>query len=128
MAPITRSNSRSFCSWPRRFSGCEQNQIGRLEEYVLAALYCHERLAFLTLLIGKGPNDVKRWIAIGSFQFQSSEVAKILIAVCFGVFYAKREEIIRQPKVFAGALLVALPPLLLIFKQPHLGARFLSSS
>ncbi|MCB0824848.1 MAG: rod shape-determining protein RodA [Armatimonadetes bacterium] len=78
-------------------------------------------LLFLTLLIGKGPNDVKRWIAIGSFQFQSSEVAKILIAVCFGVFYAKREEIIRQPKVFAGALLVALPPLLLIFKQPHLG-------
>lgn len=81
-------------------------------------------LAFLALVLVKGPeiNGAKRWIELGFFQFQPSEVAKLLIVLTLSAFYANRLEDVKRLPTFLLSLLHILPPLLLILKQPHLGA------
>lgn len=81
-------------------------------------------LAFLTLVLVKGVyiNGAKRWVEIGSFQFQPSEVAKLLVILTLSAFYANRLGEIKRFSTFLLSLLHIAPPLLLILREPHLGA------
>lgn len=75
-----------------------------------------------TLLVGKSRGVTSRWIDIGSFQFQPSEVSKILLALTLATYFANREDRMGELSTYLGALLHALPILALILLQPHLGA------
>lgn len=74
------------------------------------------------LLVGSGPNGVKRWIDIGPIQFQPSELTKVFIAITLGAYYAKYKENIKSPLVLLGGALHILPIVALVYKQPHNGA------
>ena len=69
---------------------------------------------------GHSSHGAQRWIQIGSFTFQPSEIAKILLIICFAYYFGKMEEKINDVKTILKALLIAAIPLGLIFKQPDL--------
>ncbi len=81
-------------------------------------------LACLALVLRSGhmAGHAQRWIQIGSFQFQPSEMSKLLTILTVSAFFANRMGEIRAFKTFALSLVHMLPPLILVFKQPHLGA------
>lgn len=80
-----------------------------------------------TLVIGQGSGasaGVQRWIEIGGFRFQPSEIGKIATILALARYLAFRE---RSPSglrdVVAPTALVGLP-LLLVLIQPDLGTSF----
>ncbi|MCW5942561.1 MAG: rod shape-determining protein RodA [Fimbriimonadaceae bacterium] len=81
-------------------------------------------LVFLVavLLVGTNVNGARRWIELGPLQFQPSEMAKLFTVLTLSAFFASRADEIRKPSTFALSFLHVLVPLLLVFKQPHLGA------
>jgi rod shape determining protein RodA len=80
-------------------------------------------LALLVFVLKFAP-EVKgatRWIPIGSFQFQPSEFAKIILIVCLAVYLNRRHESLHRLPVLIGSFMYLAIPALLIFKQPDLG-------
>ena len=85
-------------------------------------LYAVNLLLLLAVLaIGASSGGAQRWLGIGSIQFQPSELSKLLLALTLASFYANRFESVKKLWVFALSFLHVLPPMLLVFKQPHLG-------
>lgn len=79
-------------------------------------------LLALVLFLGHSAGGSQRWIQIGQFAFQPSELAKLLTTLTLASFFASRQGRIEQFSTFALSFLHVLVPLLLIFTQPHLGA------
>lgn len=77
------------------------------------------------LVIGHNINGAERWIGIGPIQFQPSELSKILIVLTLATFYSSRQDKIKSFSTFALGALHVFVPVLLILKQPHLGASLL---
>jgi len=63
----------------------------------------------------------QRWISLGFFDLQPSELAKLLIIIVLARFLADRQARARSWLTFAGAAGLLLPPLALILMQPDLG-------
>ncbi len=81
-------------------------------------------LLVLTLGIGSGTGDAgtaARWVVIGGFQFQFSELAKIIMIVVFAAFLARRQPSIKSPWTIIGGLVILVPPWVLVMMQPDLG-------
>jgi rod shape determining protein RodA len=112
--------------------------VGLLPAGIFA--FCHPRLwakaatyvygLNLTLLVavlvaGVNKNGAERWINLAGFQFQPSEMSKILIVLTLATFYASRQDRIKSFSTFALGMLHVFVPVLLIMKQPHLGASLL---
>lgn len=76
----------------------------------------------LVLLLGSTRGGAQRWIEIGVFQFQPSELAKLLVIITLAAFFANRQESINRFSTFALSLLHVLVPVVLVYRQPHLGA------
>jgi rod shape determining protein RodA len=76
-------------------------------------------VAVLTPL-GDVRKGASRWISLGSFQAQPSELAKIAVIVTLGAFLAERKGEVTSGVVAVCCALVALPSAL-IFLQPDLG-------
>ncbi len=70
---------------------------------------------------GVSAGGAQRWLQLGPIQFQPSEFCKIALALTLAAFYYNRMEDIKKPSTFFLSILHLLPPLLLVFKQPHLG-------
>jgi rod shape determining protein RodA len=81
-------------------------------------------LLILTLRIGAGTGEAghaARWVTIGGFQFQFSELAKIVMLVVFAAFIANRDKNLKALTTIVGALLIMVPPWVLVMMQPDLG-------
>jgi rod shape determining protein RodA len=81
-------------------------------------------LLLLTLRIGQGTGEAgsaARWVVIGGFQFQFSELAKIVMVIVFASFLARREQNTKSLWTIVGAILLMVPPWLLVMMQPDLG-------
>jgi rod shape determining protein RodA len=76
----------------------------------------------LTFIFGRVIRGSVRWLEIGSFGLQPSEIVKPFLLLFFAVFFASEE--INLNKIFKGFLLL-LPPFLMIFFQPDLGSSLL---
>ena len=74
----------------------------------------------LVLLIGDTTKGATRWINLGAFQAQPSELAKVAVIIAIAAFLAQRKGEIRGLDVAACVGLVALPAAL-IYLQPDLG-------
>lgn len=77
----------------------------------------------VTLVFGQVIRGSARWLEIGGFGLQPSEVVKPFLILFFAVFFALEEEISLR-KILNGFLLL-LPPFLMIFFQPDLGSSLL---
>ena len=61
-----------------------------------------------------------RWIQIGSFQFQPTELSKIFLIMFFAMFLMKHEEDLNTAKTVFTAIGLLIPPLVMIYRQPDL--------
>lgn len=78
-------------------------------------------MLLFVFVVAKPINGARSWIKLGTFTFQPSEFAKILLLICLAVFLVSRQETIRSFGVFAKSLLYLAVPLVLVLKQPDLG-------
>ena len=76
-------------------------------------------LLALVLLIGKNVNGATRWINIG-FQFQPSDIVKIMLILFLAKFFEVREDRVSKVKTIFFSLLLIGIQLFLIFKEPDL--------
>jgi rod shape determining protein RodA len=70
--------------------------------------------------LGEVVQGARRWISLGAFQFQPSEVAKIATIIGLGAFVASRKGQLNVLHVGIACAIVALP-VALIFLEPDLG-------
>ena len=71
------------------------------------------------LLFGEEHGGSKRWINIG-FQFQPSELCKILLILFFAAFFMRYREYLGTWKMFFGSILLALIPMGLVAVETDL--------
>lgn len=81
-------------------------------------------LSILLLLyvdfFGKMAGGAMRWINLGFFQLQPSELAKVFLIFSFAAFFSKRIGKLKWPDIFLS-FFILVPPLLLVLKEPDLG-------
>ena len=78
-------------------------------------------LLVLTLAIGHGVGGAARWISFGPFDFQFSELAKILMAIVLANYLGSRQGRLGSLPSILGACIIVGPPFLLVMVQPDLG-------
>lgn len=81
-------------------------------------------LLVLVYVIGVGAKGAQRWISLGFFRFQPSEVLKLAVPIAMAAFFSQRA---LPPKLkdVGFSLLIILIPTGLILKQPDLGTSLL---
>src|SRR5262249_43080632 len=71
-------------------------------------------LLAVTLVIGTGVGGSSRWISLGGFQFQFSELAKILMIVVLANYLSQREAKLDSLSSILGACVLVGPPAVLV--------------
>lgn len=74
----------------------------------------------LTFFFGQVTRGATRWVQIGGFTVQPSELVKPLLILFFAYLLAKEETF--RPRRLVMIFLLLLVPVFLIFKQPDLGS------
>ncbi|MCC8152076.1 MAG: rod shape-determining protein RodA [Lachnospiraceae bacterium] len=70
--------------------------------------------------LGKEVNNATRWIEIGGFQFQPSELCKIILIVFFAAFFMRVQEKLNTWYTLLLSLILLGIPLGMILKEPDL--------
>lgn len=70
--------------------------------------------------LGKDVNGAVRWLNIGGFQFQPSELAKLILILFFAKILSKYKEVLNTWKILAMLALFYGMPAICIIKQPDL--------
>lgn len=85
-------------------------------------LYGLNLVLLVILKTGFGEENLgaTRWLNIGGFQFQPTEIAKIILIVFFAMFLMKHEDDLNTAKTIFKAIGLLLLPLVLILTQPDL--------
>jgi rod shape determining protein RodA len=78
-------------------------------------------MLLLVLPFGSEARGSQRWISFGGFQFQPSEVVKLLLVLAVGGFLADRFRRITEWRVVLTAIALAMAPTVLVFFQPDIG-------
>lgn len=77
-------------------------------------------LLLLVIVIGSTKKGASRWIAIGGFQFQPTELAKILLILFFSMYLMKHEQDLNTFVTIIKAVALLFIPLALVIRQPDL--------
>ncbi|MGN1314531.1 MAG: FtsW/RodA/SpoVE family cell cycle protein [Lachnospiraceae bacterium] len=84
-------------------------------------LYIGNILLLLSVtFFGLNIGGAQRWVNILGVQFQPSETAKILLILFYAQFMMKYREKLNTFRFLFLSLLLLVPPLLLVYKQPDL--------
>jgi rod shape determining protein RodA len=78
-------------------------------------------LLIATLAVGHGVGGASRWISFGPFDFQFSELAKILMIVVLANYLGARQGRLGSLSSILGACVLVGPPFILVMLQPDLG-------
>ena len=81
---------------------------------------CNIILLLSVWIFGTESNGASRWLRIGGFQFQPTELSKILIVMFFARFFMEHEENLNTLRTLVQTAILAALPLMLIFSQPDL--------
>jgi len=84
-------------------------------------------LLVLVLVLGIGAMGAQRWLGIGGFRFQPSEVMKLATPIMVSAYLGQRLLPPRLRHVLLTLILVAVPALLIV-QQPDLGTSLLVAS
>jgi rod shape determining protein RodA len=79
-------------------------------------------LLLLVLVVGDDVRGSKRWIELGSFRFQPSELGKILLILFLAAFVTNRIRGDAGWRTAWGAVGLAAVPMVLVFKEPDFGS------
>ncbi len=77
-------------------------------------------LLVVVLLMGAAKGS-SRWIVLGGFRVQPSEVMKVALVFLLARFLAEKRHDPNRMRILAAATLMAVVPFLLVVKQPDLG-------
>lgn len=78
-------------------------------------------LLMIVPVLGESVNEVRRWINLGLFPLQPSELAKPIVAIALAMYFSDRQTQLGQLKVPLISLGLVLIPAALVFLQPDLG-------
>lgn len=78
-------------------------------------------LLILVLILGTETKGSMRWISIGFFDLQPSEIAKVIVIITLAKLLADREGRFERFSNVMPAILATALPMLLVFFQPDLG-------
>jgi rod shape determining protein RodA len=78
-------------------------------------------LLVFTLAFGDGVGNSARWVTLGPFTFQFSELAKILMIIVLADYLARNHHKLDSLRTILGACVLVGPPLFLVMIQPDLG-------
>lgn len=98
---------------------CSQIHFKTLRNYVLPLYGLSILCLIFVIVVGLETRGAVRWIEIGVFRLQFSEVLKPILIFCLASFLAKRDA---SFKTLLYTLLLSAPVFLLIAKQPDLGS------
>lgn len=70
--------------------------------------------------LGYENNGATRWLQLGGFRFQPSELCKLCLILFFAKFLDKYKEMLNTWKILALSVLLFAPPMLLVKEQPDL--------
>jgi rod shape determining protein RodA len=93
----------------------------RLREAKLAVYGLLIGLNLLVLGLGSVTRGSRRWIDLPFFQFQPSELGKVLLIVALAAFAVDRSRRLGERETTARLMLLALGPAMLVMLQPDLG-------
>jgi len=79
----------------------------------------------LVLVIGRTGMGAQRWIRLGFFTFQPSELMKLSLVLFLARYFSDHREELKDPKAFLIPASLILLPILLVLKQPDLGTTIL---
>lgn len=77
-------------------------------------------LLWLVRAVGVSAGGAQRWLNLFGIQFQPSETAKILLILFFAQFIMKHKDEMGTIKIVGSCVLLFIPSLYLILKQPDL--------
>jgi len=79
-------------------------------------------LLVAVLVVGRDVNGSRRWLEIAGFQFQPSELMKVVIVIQLATYFSSQEVTPHPPlrQLIAPAIMVVVP-VLLILAEPDLG-------
>lgn len=85
-------------------------------------LYVLNLVLLIILKTGFGEENLgaTRWLNIGGFQFQPTEIAKIILIIFFAMFLMKHEDDLNTAKTIFKTIGLLLLPLVLVLTQPDL--------
>ncbi|MBT7576778.1 MAG: FtsW/RodA/SpoVE family cell cycle protein, partial [Methylococcales bacterium] len=100
------------------------NQIKRyaVNLYIIGIL-----MLLAVLIIGEMGKGAQRWLDLGLFRFQPSEMIKITTPAAIAWYFSEHALPPRWKELFIALLLIAIPTFL-IAKQPDLGTALLIAS
>ena len=93
--------------------------LDRMKRYLIPFYCCTLVCLFLIYFFGISVSGAQRWLNLGIFSFQPSEVAKLSTILTLALVLNKK--IISTIRDLALPLLIVIIPWLLIFFQPDLG-------
>ncbi|OGW82017.1 MAG: rod shape-determining protein RodA [Omnitrophica bacterium RIFCSPLOWO2_12_FULL_44_17] len=79
-------------------------------------------LLILVLIMGEVRSGASRWIDVGPFALQPSELAKISTIIVLADLFAGRPIFFGQKRILLLASILVLIPCVLVLKQPDLGS------
>jgi rod shape determining protein RodA len=77
-------------------------------------------LLLMVMLFGITSKGAARWISIGGFQFQPTELCKILMITFFAYYFMKHADDLSTWKTFFRSIILLAIPLIMILQQPDL--------
>lgn len=78
-------------------------------------------LLILVLMFGTEIFGAKRWLSIGGFSYQPSEMAKLGVILSISFLLSRKKADINKPLWALGVLVLTAFPFMLIYKEPDLG-------
>ncbi|MCC8104295.1 MAG: FtsW/RodA/SpoVE family cell cycle protein [Clostridiales bacterium] len=86
-------------------------------------IYLGANLLLLLVIVsslGSSGGGATRWLTIGGFRFQPSDIAKIMLILFFARFFEEREEKINTFRTIITSVILIAIPLFLIVEEPDL--------
>ena len=100
------------------FATLDYRSLGRLWGLTYVAMLI---LLLMVRFLGHQALGAQRWIYLGFFELQPSEISKLLVIIVLARFFYIRRDRIERPATFLVGLGLILPPTVLILVQPDLG-------
>ena len=101
-----------------------QFDLERIKRWAPPAYVAGVILLILVPIIGVGAKGAQRWLSLGGFRFQPSEIMKVVLPMAVAWYFSKRA----LPPSFRHVIIslaIVFIPTLLIAKQPDLGTSIL---